>query len=75
MKNIRQSAALFWFGLWYVGQYSKRKFKNQKPIAVDDLLRPIQWYHCHADPIWPDGTFKCIKYSFSMNTVESMMER
>ncbi len=19
---------------------------------------PIQWYHSHADPIWPDGTFK-----------------
>jgi hypothetical protein len=20
--------------------------------------RHIQWYHSHADPIWPDGTFK-----------------
>ncbi len=20
--------------------------------------RSIQWYHTHADPIWPDGTFK-----------------
>ncbi len=20
--------------------------------------RPNQWYHSHADPIWPDGTFK-----------------
>jgi hypothetical protein len=20
--------------------------------------RPIQWYHSHADPSWPDGTFK-----------------
>ncbi len=20
--------------------------------------RPIQWYHSHADPIWPDGSFK-----------------
>ncbi len=19
--------------------------------------RPIQWYHSHEDPIWPDGTF------------------
>ncbi len=19
--------------------------------------RAIQWYHSHADPIWPDGTF------------------
>ncbi len=22
--------------------------------------RPIQWYHSHADPIWPDGTFNCL---------------
>ncbi len=22
------------------------------------FLRPIQWYHSHADPIWPNGTFK-----------------
>jgi hypothetical protein len=21
------------------------------------FLRPIQWYHSHVDPIWPDGTF------------------
>ncbi len=20
--------------------------------------RPNQWYHSHADPIWPDGTFQ-----------------
>ena len=20
--------------------------------------RPIQWYHSHADQIWPDSTFK-----------------
>ncbi len=19
--------------------------------------RPIQWYHSHADPVWPDSTF------------------
>ncbi len=25
--------------------------------------RPIQWYHSHADPIWPDGTFKFFIYS------------
>jgi hypothetical protein len=27
--------------------------------------RPIQWYHSHADLIWPDGTFKIngIKYT------------
>jgi hypothetical protein len=22
------------------------------------FLRAIQWFHSHADPIWPDGTFK-----------------
>ena len=22
---------------------------------------PIQWYHSHADPIWPDGTFNAVK--------------
>ena len=22
------------------------------------ISRPIQWYHSHVDPIWPDGTFK-----------------
>ncbi len=22
------------------------------------FLRPIQWYHSHADPIWPDGILK-----------------
>jgi hypothetical protein len=21
------------------------------------FLRPIQWYHSQAAPIWPDGTF------------------
>jgi hypothetical protein len=21
------------------------------------FLRPVQWYHSHVDPIWPDGTF------------------
>jgi hypothetical protein len=24
--------------------------------------RPIQWYHSHADQIWPDGTFKKFVY-------------
>jgi hypothetical protein len=22
------------------------------------FLKPIQWYHSPADPIWPNGTFK-----------------
>ncbi len=37
--------------------FSKLKFKNQKPIAVNDFFRPIQWCHSLADAIWPDGTF------------------
>ncbi len=24
------------------------------------FLRAFQWYRSHADPIWPDGTFKFI---------------
>jgi hypothetical protein len=39
---------------------SNIKDQNQKPIAVDVFSRPIQWYHSHADPIWPDGTFKFV---------------
>jgi hypothetical protein len=29
-------------------------------MAVDVLFKayPMVWYHSHADPIWPDGTFK-----------------
>ncbi len=22
--------------------------------------KPMQWYHSHADPIWPDGTFNMV---------------
>ncbi len=25
------------------------------------FYRAFQWYHSHADPIWPDGTFKIIR--------------
>jgi hypothetical protein len=28
------------------------------------FLRPIQWYHSHVDPIWPDGTFKNLDSRF-----------
>jgi hypothetical protein len=28
------------------------------------FLRPVQWNHSHADPIWPDGNFKKLKTSF-----------
>ncbi len=27
------------------------------------FLRPIQWYHSYADPIWEDGTFKFIHHT------------
>ncbi len=26
------------------------------------FLRPIKWYHSHADPFWPDGTFNLTLY-------------
>jgi hypothetical protein len=29
--------------------------------------RPIQWYHSHVDPIWPDGTFK-VKSNYNSKT-------
>ncbi len=42
---------------WTLIKYSRSKIKYQKPIAIDVLFKPIQSYHSHADPIWPDGTF------------------
>ncbi len=52
-----------WSGseLWSCFKYSALKLKNQKHIAVDVLLKGFQWYHSHADPIWPDGTFKKLR--------------
>ncbi len=52
-----------WSGLelWSLFKNSRKKFKNQKPIVVGVLFRAypmVPWYHSHADPIWPDGTFK-----------------
>jgi hypothetical protein len=33
--------------------------------------RPFQWYHSHADVIWPDGgTFKCRMYSGIANIMD-----
>ncbi len=26
-------------------------------VMLKSFSRPIQWYHSHVDPIWPDGTF------------------
>ncbi len=33
--------------------------------------RPIQWYHSHADPIWPDGTFNCRRGSHILFLIRS----
>ncbi len=35
-------------------KYSRYK----KPFALMSFSRLVQWYHSHADPIWPDGTYK-----------------
>jgi hypothetical protein len=32
--------------------------KSEIYSGVDKISRPIQWYHSHADPTWPDGAFK-----------------
>jgi hypothetical protein len=41
--------------------------------------RPIQWYHSHVDPIWPDGTFKVQKNIsltfFQRNRLKKVTER
>ncbi len=34
------------------------------------FLRPIQWYHSHADPIWPDGTFKLRTMAFLLTGLD-----
>ncbi len=34
------------------------------------FLRPIQWYHSHADPIWPDGTFKLRTVAFLLTGLD-----
>jgi hypothetical protein len=36
-------------------QDQKLKIKNLQRLM--SFSRPIQWYHSHADPIWPDGIF------------------
>ncbi len=50
-----------WSGseLWSSIKYSELKLKNQKPIADDVLFKAYPMVPCsHADPIWPNGTFK-----------------
>jgi hypothetical protein len=38
------------------------KIKIKKPKTYSGCMmsfpRPIEWYHSHADLIWPAGTFK-----------------
>ncbi len=50
-----------WSGLdlWSLYKNLKLKFKNQKPVAVDDFFKtyPMIPLSC-IDPTWPDGTFK-----------------
>ncbi len=42
--------------LGFFSNIEGQNLKNQKRLAVDVLIKePIQWYHFHADLIWPDG--------------------
>ncbi len=41
-------------------KYSRSKIKNKKPMSFS---RPIQRYHSHADPIWPDGIFNWTRHA------------
>ncbi len=43
--------------------------------------RPIQWYHSHADPIWPEGTLKLSDFAedlyglgISWNTMDKRVD-
>ncbi len=47
------------FEVSYSYQIFKTKIKKSKNLQrLMSFSRPIQWHHSHADPIWPDGTFK-----------------
>jgi hypothetical protein len=40
-------------------QIFKTEIKKSKTYSVVMTFSgPVQWYHPHADPIWPGGTFK-----------------
>ncbi len=44
-----------------LNSYQIIKIKNKKIYSgLVFFSRPIQWYHYHADPIWPDGTFNLL---------------
>jgi hypothetical protein len=42
--------------LWNIQDQKCKTIKNLKQLM--SFSRPIQWYHSHADPIWPDSTCK-----------------
>ncbi len=63
-----------WSGseLWTLIKYSRSKIKNKKPIAGDVLFKAYPMVpHSHADPIWPDGTFKVGPISLSLGEARS----
>ncbi len=35
-------------------QYYNKKIRN---LQLMSFSRPIQWYHFHAELMWPEGTF------------------
>jgi hypothetical protein len=37
------------------------------------FLRPIQWYHSQADPIWPDGTLNVPTITIFSGLLVSLM--
>jgi hypothetical protein len=37
-----------------VGPSVKKLNKRFVHSFIHSLFRPIQWYHSHSDPIWPD---------------------
>ncbi len=41
--------------LWTLIKYSRSKIKIKNLMRFMSFSRPIQLYHSHADPIWPDG--------------------
>ncbi len=51
IRPRRRIRGLFaWSGSNIQNRYKKKRLMS--------FSRPIQWYHSHGDPIWPDGTFK-----------------
>jgi hypothetical protein len=56
----------------FKSKIKKVKLKNQKHIAID-VLQGLSTSNSHADPIWPNGTFKEIaKIKISSNKDEKI---